>query len=154
MEIGREQGEQDEEECEEEKEPFGAEQRAMELLNQFKAFTSGNCISCKCNEERLLLDFFNSELTEGIRFGLDIGSRDEDYVELVRRAESWVRGDCHSGPNYEWGIVGKKEAYLRDMEKGEMWSKFEEDQRQMVVEIESGVWSLLVDELLGDIFPH
>ncbi|KAK4751705.1 hypothetical protein SAY87_020503 [Trapa incisa] len=151
--ISSKQGEREEEECEEDEEPsFSLEDKATGLLNKVRAFASENGISFKCNEERLLLDFFRSELPEGIRFRFDIGSGDEDYGELVRRAESWVRGDGHSGSNYQWGIDGKKDAYLRDMEKGGTWSKFEEDQRRMVVEMESGVWSLLLDELLGDIF--
>lgn len=155
MEINRERGEEEEErEVEDDQGPCGAEEKAMELLSQVRASTSGGCISSKFNEERLLVDFFRSELTEGRRFGFDTRSRDEDYVELVKRAESWVRGDCHVGSSYEWGIDGKKEAYLRDMEKGEKWSKFDEDREEMAVGIENRVWNLLVDEFLGDFFPH
>ncbi|OWM88285.1 hypothetical protein CDL15_Pgr003697 [Punica granatum] len=149
-EIVTEQGEEDQDG--EEQEPSGAEEKAMELLNQVRASTSKDCISAKCCEDRLLVDFFRSELTEGARF--HARSKDEDYGELVKRAKSWVRGECDIGSGYEWGIDGRKEAYIMDMERREGWIKFEEDQEETVVEIESGVWSFLVDELLVEILSN
>ncbi|CAK9134472.1 unnamed protein product [Ilex paraguariensis] len=53
---------------------------------------------------------------------------------------------------FEWEVESKREAYIKDMERGVKWNKFEEEQEELILKMESEVLSNLVDDLLVDLF--
>ncbi|KAF3442242.1 hypothetical protein FNV43_RR16158 [Rhamnella rubrinervis] len=132
----------EEEEDEEEGEQCGVEERARELLYFVKATSSAD--SCKADVDQLLFDFLKYELSSQnnqIR-------HDDLNWDVVSRAKAWMSGE-HKAFDH-WWIESKREVFIRDMNKVGKWSKFEEEQDELVLEIESGILRHLVDELLVD----
>ncbi|XP_048320890.2 uncharacterized protein LOC107432662 [Ziziphus jujuba] len=120
---------------------FGGEERARELLYHDKETSS--TVSRKTDVDQLLLDFFKYKLSER-----NNQTEDDDFnFEMVRIAEAWMNGEHEV---LEWGLEYKREAYIRHMHKLEKWSKFEDEQEELALEIEAGILNHLVDELLVD----
>eukprot|EP00257_Ricinus_communis_P023842 XP_015583944.1 uncharacterized protein LOC8258504 [Ricinus communis] len=115
------------------------EEKARQLLNHVKE-TSSLGEYRKENVERVVLDFFRDELCRK-RYGN--GSRND---EMLRRVKCWMDGEQSTWTGWE-----KKEACVRDMETEGKWSKFEEEQQELVSAIENGMMGFLVDELLIDL---
>lgn len=137
----------DEEEDDEFREEQGdsnepTEQKATMLLNQVKASSSG--LSMKTNVDMLLLDYFINELATP---GCDT-TNDDSELMMVSTAKSWMNNELST--KCEWGINSKKDSYLREMDRGEKWRKFEEEKEEIALEVEAKIMGILVDELLSD----
>ncbi|KAF8027209.1 hypothetical protein BT93_E0198 [Corymbia citriodora subsp. variegata] len=144
-------GDIDERSDEEEDDEFREEQgdsneatakKATMLLNQVNASRSG--LSLKTNADKLLLDYFISELST---LGCSTTNDDSELV-MVNTAKSWMNNEL--GSKCEWGINSKKDAYLREMDRGEKWRKFEEEKEEIASVVEAKIMGNLVDELLSD----
>ena len=130
-----------------EEEDNGIEVRALELLNFVRA-TGLTPESCEDKmEDKLILDFFREELAGAQRNN----QKDDEFDrEIVSKAEAWISGK-YIAP-FEWGVEHKKEAFVRDMQKGGKWNnKFEDEQEELALEIETAVLEFLVDELSVDL---
>lgn len=123
------------------------EEMAMELLNYVKA-TSSSPDSCEEGhlEDKLLLDFFREEMS------VQRNQTDDGFQwEMVSKAKAWVSGEHNE---LEWGLEHKKEACVRDMHKGGRWNKFEYEQEEMALEIETAMTDFLMEELLVDLLSR
>ncbi|VVA19402.1 PREDICTED: unnamed product [Prunus dulcis] len=123
------------------------EEMAMELLNYFKA-TSSSPGSCEEGhlEDKLLLDFFREEMS------VQRNQNDDGFQwEMVSKAKAWVSGEHNE---LEWGLEHKKEACVRDMHKGGRWNKFEYEQEELALEIETAMTDFLMEELLVDLLSR
>ncbi|CAB4269861.1 unnamed protein product [Prunus armeniaca] len=120
------------------------EEMAVELLNYVKA-TSSSPDSCEKGqlEDKLLLDFFREEMS------VQRNQSDDGFKwEMVSKAKAWVSGEHNE---LEWGLEHKKEACVRDMHKGGRWNKFEYEQEELALEIETAMSDFLMEELLVDL---
>ncbi|CAN6566255.1 unnamed protein product [Malus baccata var. baccata] len=118
-------------------------ERAMELLNHCKASCSDlKSWELEIVEDQLLFDFFREEMSA------QRNKKDDEFKrEMVSKAKAWMRG--------EWGsLEHNKEACVRDMHKGRRWNKFEFEQEELALEIETALSEYLVDELLLDLLSR
>ncbi|XP_040999364.1 uncharacterized protein LOC121245112 [Juglans microcarpa x Juglans regia] len=132
----------------EEEEPNELEMKVRELVNHVKVDIGKAKV-----EQLVLLDFFLEQLStkKSCQTKKDDDDDDELEREMVSMAKAWMRGE-HNGL-YEWGLdQHKREAYVREMDRREMWSKFEEEQQEVALEIETQVLEFLVDEVFVDLF--
>ncbi|GLT62217.1 hypothetical protein SLA2020_348710 [Shorea laevis] len=72
--------------------------------------------------------------------------------EMVRVAKAWMDGE-HGGI-VDWRAEDKREIFVKDMDGGLRWSKFEEEEENVACEVECGLMNHLLDELLGDLFSY
>ncbi|XP_042963923.1 uncharacterized protein LOC122297793 [Carya illinoinensis] len=129
----------------EEEEPNELDKKVRELVNHVKVDIG----KAKVEHELVLLDFFLEQLsTKKCETKKDVD--DEFEREMVSMAKAWTRGE-HNGL-YEWELGHKREAYVREMDRRERWSKFEEEQQEVALEIETQVLGFLVDEVFVDLF--
>ncbi|KAF5451514.1 hypothetical protein F2P56_026618 [Juglans regia] len=129
----------------EEEEPNELEKKVRELVNHVKVDIGKAKV-----EQLVLLDFFLEQLST--KKSCQTKKDDEFEREMVSTAKAWMRGE-HNGYLYEWGLgQHKREAYVREMDRREMWSKFEEEQKEVALEIETQVLEFLVDEVFVDLF--
>ncbi|KAI4311588.1 hypothetical protein MLD38_036472 [Melastoma candidum] len=127
---------------EDEESSFHVEERARHLLNLVE-LTNSSPITLKPHVKRLLVDFFASELS---REGMSEDDLEQEAVDTARR---WIDGELH-GDN-EWGIGGRKDAYVTEMDEAGMWAGYEEREKMgMVLEVEKEVLDELVREVLVD----
>ncbi|KAH7850368.1 hypothetical protein Vadar_031721 [Vaccinium darrowii] len=114
------------------------EEKARQMLNL-------NHITCAdASVDRLLLDFFRDELATSRK------QNDARFErEILRVAEDWVSGKYEE--SFKWEMEGKREAFVREMERGERWRKFDEEREDLAMEMEAWVLDYLVDELLVDL---
>lgn len=112
------------------------EERAKQLLNCLNTANS-SVQSCE-----VVLDFFREELTKN---GNQNRNNIEGYEwEILRIAEDWINGSFTSHD-----IVNvNKDAYINEMDRRCSWSKFEEEQEDLALEIENAILLSLVDDLL------
>ncbi|XP_059651482.1 uncharacterized protein LOC132299058 [Cornus florida] len=132
-------------EDEDEEQEIGAEEKAMQLLNQ--VLETRSSVDSKANVDTLLFDFFSHELTTTGRNQ----QQNESDCEMVRVAKAWISGQQNDGKSLAWKVESNREAYSRDMQRIVRWNKFEEEQEELVLDVEIGVLSYLVDELLADL---
>ena len=120
---------------------IGTKRTALDLLEFIKAtFPSG---SFESKSENLLLDLFRERICE---------AKDEsDYDQPLNEAKDWVDGPTHD-MFLGWEVEKNRQAYIRDMEKGGMWSKLDEEREEVALEVEVEVFASLVDEVLVDLF--
>lgn len=95
------------------------------------------------DDEQVIFDFFIDELSINGKF-----DDDEFDGKLLRIAESWMDGEFEE--SYEWEVEEERESFVKDMEKGICWSKFEEEQRELCEELEVRVLDSLMDDLVLD----
>ncbi|KAI6707515.1 hypothetical protein NL676_010477 [Syzygium grande] len=119
-----------------------AEEKATMMLNQVKASSSG--LSMKTNVDKLLLDYFKSELAT---VGCNTISDDPELV-MVSTAKCWMNNEL--GAKCQWGINSKKDAYMKEMDRGEKWRKSEEEKEEIAMDFEAKILGTLMDELLSD----
>ncbi|KAL0428942.1 UNVERIFIED_CONTAM: hypothetical protein Sradi_0520200 [Sesamum radiatum] len=115
-----------------------AEEKAKQLLSHLIVETDKN------QEDYLTIwDFFMHELsTKG-------KSNDGEFDSgIVKTAKAWMNGEYDE--LYEWEVEDKRMAYVKDMEKGVCWHKFEQDQEEMSLELQDKMLEDLVNELLAD----
>lgn len=115
------------------------EERAKKLLHCVKA-TGSSMQKCKDYLDTVLLDFFREELTGSLN---QDRNGEEFEWEILGIAEDWINGSF----TYDIGHVDK-DAYIKDMDRRVQWSKFEEEQGELVLEIEKAILHSLVDDLL------
>ncbi|PSS11449.1 Testis-expressed sequence 10 protein [Actinidia chinensis var. chinensis] len=114
---------------------------ALDLLELIKAtFPSG---SFESKSENLLLDLFSERICEA--------NEESDYDQLLNEAKDWVDVPTHD-MFLGWEVERNRQAYIRDMEKGGMWSKLDEEREEMALEVEVEVFASLVNEVLVDLF--
>ncbi|XP_022759986.1 uncharacterized protein LOC111306360 [Durio zibethinus] len=131
---------------EEEEETNEVEQKARLLLNHVKETSSLKSYS-NISTDKLVLDLFREELTTEWNHSQ---TRNADLENvMVKLAKAWINGEQNE--TAKWGVGEKKEACVRDMDREGRWSKFEEEQEELAWEVERGVMSILVDELLVDL---
>lgn len=124
----------------EEEEDNKTETKAVELLEEMKA--KAPSVSFKFNAENLFLDFFREGIIEGNAY---------DSCELLDVAKDWINGkpqELFLG----WEVQRNRQAYIRDMEKGGMWGKLEEDKEEVALELEADIFTSLVNGLFLDLF--
>lgn len=125
---------------EEEEEDNETETKAVELLEEMKAKTPS--VSFKFKAENLFLDFFREGIIEENAY---------DSYELLDVAKDWINGkpqELFLG----WEVQRNRQAYIRDMEKGGMWGKLEEDKEEVALELEADIFTSLVNHLFLDLF--
>ncbi|XP_077243134.1 DUF4378 domain protein isoform X2 [Tasmannia lanceolata] len=102
--------------------------------------------SRKTNLDRLLLDFFREGLQTNVH-RREEAKGNECEEELLSEASDWIEGCGEMGK----GVEDNSEVRVREMERGGKWRKFGEEEEELAVEMESGVFSSLVEELLIDL---
>ncbi|KAG8391748.1 hypothetical protein BUALT_Bualt01G0219300 [Buddleja alternifolia] len=118
----------------------GVEEKAKQLFSHFKESNlSENNNSNKADDDDLILDFFMYELS--------INGNLHD-CEILRIAKSWKNGEYD---DYEWEVEEKRDAFVKDMEKGVCWNKFQQEQEEMPKEFEMVMLNELIDEVLVDL---
>ncbi|KAK6285585.1 PREDICTED: uncharacterized protein LOC18614229 isoform X1 [Theobroma cacao] len=120
------------------------EEKAWQLLNHVKETSllkSYRYISI----DKLLLDLFREELATK----WNETRKEEVEHDMIRQAEAWINGEQNE--TAKWRVWEKREAYVRDMDREGKWRKFEEEQEELALEVESRVMNILVDELLFDL---
>lgn len=115
-----------------------AEEQAKQLLSHLIDENNKNREECLT-----ILDFFMHELSSKGKFN-DV----EFDSEIVKTAKTWMNGEYDE--SYEWEVKDKRMAYVRDMEKGVCWNKFEQEQEEMSLELQVKVLDDLINELLAD----
>ncbi|KAG5070867.1 hypothetical protein AAZX31_03G016400 [Glycine max] len=114
------------------------EEKAKQLLNCVKA--RGSADGCRDYLDTLLLDFFREELSGGRN---QYKNEEEFELETLRITEDWINGSFA----FDAGHVDKH-AYIKDMERRDQWSRFEEEQEELAFEIETAILHSLVADLL------
>ncbi|KAL6214759.1 hypothetical protein ACLB2K_014191 [Fragaria x ananassa] len=67
--------------------------------------------------------------------------------EIISKAKAWISGE-NVAP-FEWGLEHKKEGIVRNMHKGGKWiNKFEDEQEELAMEIQTAVLEYLLDKRL------
>ncbi|XP_073151540.1 uncharacterized protein [Henckelia pumila] len=108
-------------------------EKAKRLLSQVKE-TDG-----EAHDDRLMLDFFEHELS--LSGKLDDLEFDGKILEV---AKCWKNGECKE--LFEWELEDRRDAFVRDMERGVEWTKFNCEVEEMCNELQIEVWS----EVLND----
>ncbi|XP_042506364.1 uncharacterized protein LOC122082706 [Macadamia integrifolia] len=147
------------------------ERRKEKLLQKIRRFESLAELEPVDLEKRIALSEKDDSGESPCDDGVLLSQEDEDEVDLeakmagkgttegngsackevVKMARDWVNGNSCGGLGLE--LEYNRETYVREMENGGgSWRKFEEEQREVAVEVESGVLCSLVDELLIDLF--
>ncbi|XP_057780685.1 uncharacterized protein LOC130999199 [Salvia miltiorrhiza] len=112
------------------------EEKARQLLSQVEEDHGDD-------DEDVMLDFFIDEVSRNGKL-----HDDEFECEILRVARSWVGGEM--GESYEWEVEEERESFVKDMERGFCWNKFEEERQEMCEDLEVGVFNCLLDDLLAD----
>ncbi|KAK6947714.1 hypothetical protein RJ641_001187 [Dillenia turbinata] len=113
------------------------QEKAEALLILAQSKTSTNNIVYQ--EENLLLDFFQEKIAVK-----------HSELELLKVAEDWINGKNRELV-VEWEVQEKRNAYIKDMEEGGRWRRFDEEKEELVLELENRVFLGLMNEVLGDI---
>ncbi|XP_075507966.1 uncharacterized protein LOC142544813 [Primulina tabacum] len=97
----------------------------------------------EARDDHLILDFFEHELST---FGKldDLGFNSK----ILEVAKSWKNGECEE--LFEWELLDKRDAFVRDMEREVGWTKFGCEEEEMCKELQIEVWSELLSEVLND----
>ncbi|XP_021299433.1 uncharacterized protein LOC110428082 [Herrania umbratica] len=108
--------------------------------------------SSKFKADNLLLDFFRERMVEDnnakkhAKMGLE-----EFALDLLKVAEAWVNGNPQE-LLLGWEVQDGRKAYVKEMERNENWRNFYVEKEKVGSEVELEIFSLLVDELLTDLF--
>uniref|UniRef100_K7L0C8 DUF4378 domain-containing protein n=1 Tax=Glycine max TaxID=3847 RepID=K7L0C8_SOYBN len=113
------------------------EEKAKQLLHCVKV--RGSAHGCIDYLDTLLLDFFREELS-----GSRNQYKNEEGFELetLRITEDWINGSFAFDAGH-----AHKHAYIKDMERRDQWSRFEEDQEELAFEIETAILHSLIADL-------
>lgn len=109
--------------------------KSEELLEQMKARTPST--SLKLNSDNLFLDFFIEATCEDNKVS---------DCELLDAAKDWMNGQARE-VLLGWKMQKNREVYIREMEKGGMWSKLDEDRQEVALELEAEIFTSLVNDL-------
>ncbi|KAK1374424.1 Lateral signaling target protein [Heracleum sosnowskyi] len=109
--------------------------KSEELLEQMKARTPAT--SLVLNSDNLFLDFFIEATYEDNKVS---------DCELLDLAKDWINGQPQE-MMLGWEVKKNREVYIREMEKGGMWSKLDEDRQEVALELEAEIFTSLVNDL-------
>jgi hypothetical protein len=129
-----------EEEDQKTEEEVWIEESAKQLLHIVKA-TSSSVQNCDDNFDTVLLEFFKEELS-GNR---NQKRNDEGFeLEIMKIAEDWINESFEK--TYDIVHVNK-DAYIKEMDRRDGWSRFDEELDEMVMEIEAAILHSLIDDI-------
>ncbi|KAL3829618.1 hypothetical protein ACJIZ3_018420 [Penstemon smallii] len=121
------------------------EEKTLLLLSRIK---ESNLVDNRENHVTyLILDDFMHEISSNGKL-LDF----EFDCEILRNVKSWMNGEYNE--SYEWGLEENREAYVKDIEKGVEWNKFNHEQQDISKELEIRMLNELLDELLNDLLAN
>lgn len=92
--------------------------------------------------DRLLFDFLRDELERRVCADRFENNGVMMMEEMMEAAKAWINGE---GNDQLFASVGD------DADEGR-WNKLEEEKEELVLDIESRVFHVLMDELLADLF--
>ncbi|KAG6435718.1 hypothetical protein SASPL_100593 [Salvia splendens] len=105
------------------------EEKARQLLSQVEEDEERHA-----DEVEVLLDFFVDELSRNGRLN------DDEFVsELLRITKSWMCGELEE----------ERDSFVKEMERGFCWKKFEEEKEELCEELEVRVLNCLLDDLVA-----
>ncbi|KAL1828402.1 hypothetical protein ACET3Z_006814 [Daucus carota] len=111
--------------------------KSEELLEQMKARTPS--MSLRLNsDDNLFLDFFIEATCE---------DNNVSDCELLDMAKDWMNGEPQE-VLLGWEVQKNREVYIREMEKGGMWGKLDEDRQEVALELEAEIFTSLVNDLI------
>ncbi|KAI4370050.1 hypothetical protein MLD38_018437 [Melastoma candidum] len=139
-----------------EKEKDNTEAMFERMLETVKA----NIRSYDSKSDVLLLDFFREKMEDGLREGsADHRGRNRFKHEAARAAELWVRGEETRETYLGWEMEEGRKAYVKGMDRGMVkWDVMgnhgatDSERYEVCLDVEGDVWTLLVYEVLIDIF--
>lgn len=109
------------------------EEKARQLLSHLKT-----------EDDNVMLDFFIHEVSINGKL-----NDDEFDCKTLRIAKSWMDGEFEEY-SYEWDVEEKRESFVKNMEKGNCWNKFEQEQQELTHQLELWVFNYLIDDLVAD----
>ncbi|XP_074325942.1 uncharacterized protein LOC141663988 isoform X3 [Apium graveolens] len=112
-----------------------SEKKSEELLEQMKARTPST--SLVLNSDNLFLDFFIEATCELNKVS---------DCELLDLAKDWINGQPQE-VLLGWEVQKNREVYIREMEKGGMWGKLDEDRQEVALQLEAEIFTSLVNDL-------
>ncbi|CAH1443546.1 unnamed protein product [Lactuca virosa] len=124
-------------------ESFRVEEKAIQLMDHVK--TTSSIEECDESVDDLLLDFFRDELitNKGVKNNSEFESK------VIRMAKCWVRGEDDG--SLEWEMEGRREVCIQEMDKRGEWKDFEEEQKEIGIEIAKFLFDNLLNELSMDV---
>ncbi|CAI9755406.1 unnamed protein product [Fraxinus pennsylvanica] len=131
-----------------EEEENQAEQKALELFHLIKSTMPS--LHLKLSAETLLLDYFREKITNECLLSEKKRVEKSFYGEIFDQARDWINGHPHE-LFLESGVQKKRQAYVKDMEKGREWTTFDEQIKEVALDLEAEVYGCLINELLLDL---
>ncbi|KAL8208005.1 hypothetical protein R6Q57_007417 [Mikania cordata] len=124
-------------------ESFRIEEQAIELMESVK--TTSSIEEWDLSLDCLLIDFFRVELITSKK----VNNNGELESRVLSGAKSWVRGEDDGSLERE--MKSKREDCIREMDKRWNWRDFEDDQKEIVIEMEKMMLNYLLDDLSIDL---
>ncbi|GAB4856938.1 hypothetical protein Ancab_014856 [Ancistrocladus abbreviatus] len=115
----------------------GMEQEAEHMLQVAKAKVPST--THKFEVDNLLLDFFSENVPQMC---------DQKWkYSALRTAEDWLNGR-YDELLLGWEVKDKRQAYIRDMERGGTWRSTDAEKEEVTLELAAEILDYLVDEFL------
>lgn len=70
--------------------------------------------------------------------------------EVFKVMEDWLKGETRE-VLLGWEVREGRKAYVKDMERGEKWKRFDDEIQEVGFDLEANILDILVHELLLDI---
>ncbi|XP_050265921.1 uncharacterized protein LOC126709654 [Quercus robur] len=124
--------------------------KAQELLDLIRTKSSPS--GSKFKVDSLLLDFIEEKIEENnVNASTTTRCDNEFQHEILKVTEDWLSGHPQE-LLLGWEVQDGREVYVKDMEKGGMWSILVEEEKEVALEVEDEVWTTLLNDLLLDLF--
>ena len=124
--------------------------KAQELLDLIRTKSSQS--GSKFKVDSLLLDFIEEKIEENnVNASTTTRCDNEFQHEILKVTEDWLSGHPQE-LLLGWEVQDGREVYVKDMEKGGMWSILVEEEKEAALEVEDEVWTTLLNDLLLDLF--
>lgn len=124
--------------------------KAQELLDLIRTKSSPS--GSKFKVDSLLLDFIEEKIEENNVNAITTTRCDNEFQhEILKVTEDWLNGHPQE-LLLGWEVQDGREVYVKDMEKGGMWSILVEEEKEVALEVEDEVWTTLLNDLLLDLF--
>lgn len=99
-----------------------------------------------------MLDFIEEKIEENNVNAITTTRCDNEFQhEILKVTEDWLNGHPQE-LLLGWEVQDGREVYVKDMEKGGMWSILVEEEKEVALEVEDEVWTTLLNDLLLDLF--
>ncbi|KAK9076472.1 hypothetical protein SSX86_004806 [Deinandra increscens subsp. villosa] len=125
-------------------ESFKLEENAVRLMDQVK--TTSSIEEWDLSFDCLLVDYFRDELITNKEVK-NISGKLESRVLSV--ANSWVKGEDDGGK--KWEMEGRREACVGEMDRRLNWKDYDDEKKEIVMEMEKIMLNYLLDELSVDL---